>query len=475
MTGTLIACALILVSIVLGDWESLSKRLGYQTECRLPTRPDAAVLPEFCVRTMTQRLLIVGGSVRPVLASARRAGFEICAFDFFADWDSRWWTSGAIPETNQKSNCKIQAIRNFEEILSFPNALSCDTALICGGMENQIELVRRIHTQMPILGTPPDQLERLSSGAEVFNAMNSAGFRTPPTKLTLLAEDRKKQWLCKRDRSSSGTGITRIDSAAAAPTCHQDEFFQQQIEGISVSVVYVSASAVGQDCKTSVLGISRQMVGDPIFGAVGFRYCGSVGPIQLTRENRQTVGGIGQFLANEFGIRGVWGIDYIVNSTGIWPVDVNPRITASAELLESNLQTRGGQSAGIVDLQASACQTQLDSQSARSRFNRLEVLREEPPWCEGKAVLFHAGNHPVEISDAVFSKLSAWFEPSFFGSTESGFSIADVPCPGQIIDIGAPLLTLRVRCVDQTQVETMLQQWAMEVFELLGSAPNSQT
>jgi len=65
-------------------------------------------------------------------------------------------------------------------------------------------------------------------------------------------------------------------------------------------------------------------------------YHGSVGPIAISETVKQQVGRIANELAQKFSLAGMWGLDFILDVEGqVWPVDLNPRITASAELFET--------------------------------------------------------------------------------------------------------------------------------------------
>ncbi len=117
---------------------------------------------------MSQRLLIIGASVRPWIASARRAGFQVCAFDFFADWDAQFWCGQEIQNRNQNPGGTIEQIDQFEDVFESQQWQTCDAALICGGFENRGDLIRRVTNRMPVLGTGPDQLKEIARPVELF-------------------------------------------------------------------------------------------------------------------------------------------------------------------------------------------------------------------------------------------------------------------------------------------------------------------
>src|SRR5262249_9399076 len=63
-------------------------------------------------------------------------------------------------------------------------------------------------------------------------------------------------------------------------------------------------------------------------------YAGSVGPWPVSPSEAQGIRLLGQALAEGFGLLGLFGVDFILRDGRPWPVEVNPRYTASVEVLE---------------------------------------------------------------------------------------------------------------------------------------------
>jgi predicted ATP-grasp superfamily ATP-dependent carboligase len=111
------------------------------------------------------------------------------------------------------------------------------------------------------------------------------------------------------------------------------------------------------------------------------------------------------------GIRGVFGIDFVLNHRGVHVLEVNPRQTASMELIER----RHGLS--IFDTHVQACRGSLpEFDLARVRGSGRVI---------GKAVAF--ARVDLELGDT-----RTWLR--------SG--IADVPRPGTTTPAGAPVCTV---------------------------------
>ena len=88
------------------------------------------------------------------------------------------------------------------------------------------------------------------------------------------------------------------------------------------------------------IGVSRQLVGEHAFGAAGYRYCGSIlaaaGDAQFPRDEAlvDAACALARAVAEEFGLVGVNGIDFVARDGVPYAIEVNPRWSASMELVE---------------------------------------------------------------------------------------------------------------------------------------------
>ena len=412
---------------------------------------------------------MVGASVRPWIAGGRRAGFQILASDFFADWDARFWLEKPVQGTGQRAENFLKPIQRFEDAFETDDWQSCQSALICGGFENRFDLVRRLGNRIHVLGPAANQLENIARSVDLFAGLRLAGFQVPETGLNLSPMAHPFEWLQKSFISSGGLGVQAVNPSQPLASKSAQTFFQEMISGESVSAVFVSVGDVnGANAATRLLGISRQLVGDQTFGAAAFRYCGSIGPIQLTDDATQQISEIAKFLALKYGIIGVWGIDFIVNPNGVWPVDINPRLTASAELLDSLILNSESSLTGIVDVMVRACNPQAQRSRLPAELDCIELAIKQAPFVEGKAILFNRGRDPVKITSQLFSNLMSQFDEGFFETVKPGCSIADVPWPGQTVAVGHPILTVRVRCQNIDRVPLKLRDQAGQIYAGLG-------
>jgi predicted ATP-grasp superfamily ATP-dependent carboligase len=192
------------------------------------------------------------------------------------------------------------------------------------------------------------------------------------------------------------------------------------------------------------LGVSRQLVGEPAFGAEGYRYCGSIlaaaGDAQLAHDLDLVAGArtLVATVAEELGVVGVNGIDFVARAGVPYPIEVNPRYSASMELVER------AYGLSVFGLHASACSTGAlpAFDVTRARLGARAV---------GKAIVFAQ-------RDVVAGNTGDWLGDS---------SVRDVPSPGERILLGRPVCTVFAEGRDAAACHAALVRRAARIYEQL--------
>jgi uncharacterized protein len=265
---------------------------------------------------VNERLCIIGASVRAAAASALRAGLRPWCADLFADADLR----AMVPE----------AVRcSFDE---YPAALADYLRnappgpwMYTGGLENHPDLIGEIAKTRPLWGNGPEALAMSRCPFTVQRLLREAGLPSPELFTGQGGLPNDTRWLRKPRRGSAGQGI-----AFAAPTlATRSHFCQQFIEGTPMSAVYVRA-----EDHVTLLGVTEQLIGSDWLHAPPFRYAGNIGPLDLADEVRDDLVQTGEALGAGCGLLGLFGVDFMLANGRSWVVEVNPRYTASIEVLE---------------------------------------------------------------------------------------------------------------------------------------------
>lgn len=337
---------------------------------------------------MPEPIIIVGASARAAAFSAIRAGLEPWCADLFAD-------------TDLSARCPVRRLSPREYPQALPRILEeapPGPCMYTGALENHPRIVRQIAARRCLWGNDEDVLRRARSPRFVRQLLTAAGLPCPRIRLQPDGPPDRGQWLVKPIASAGGVGVRHYRRDMDWPGTRV--YLQEYIEGEPCAAVYVGDGATAQ-----LLGVTRQLIGEPWLNAPPFRYCGSIGPLDLSPSERQAFTDLGNVLAKGCGLRGIFGVDCIRRDGVPWPVEVNPRYTASVEVLEHALGVRA------VGLHWNAFG---GSNFVASREGHSQV------W--GKAILF------------------ARRKCAFPGQTHT--NTADVPRPGEVIDAGKPILTI---------------------------------
>lgn len=358
-------------------------------------------------------LLILGASARAAAFSALAAGLEPVCGDAFADADLR-------------RVCQASAAASYPTgLVEIARAAPPAPWMYTGALENQPRLIARISERRLLLGNGPRVLADVRDPFAIARALGAAGLRAPAVARSSAEIPRDGSWLRKPLDSSGGTGIV-LWSQASDPRAMSRKalkprhYFQERIAGVSCSAIYVAAGG-----RSKLLGATEQLLTTRTPDATGpaFHYAGSVGPLQLAAATADCLRHIGEVLTRTFGLVGLFGVDYVDDGRDLWPVEVNPRFTASVEILEHAL----GFSA--VGLHTAAClERQLrDAQTAYA------MNGPAPRW-HAKRILY-ARRHGMVDHETARALLAT-------AANGAAPSIADIPRAGAELLPGRPILTL---------------------------------
>ncbi len=373
-----------------------------------------------------QPLAIVGASARAAAASAARAGFRPLAADLFADEDLR-----AIATTTRISPYP-------DGLLDWLRAVEPAAWIYTGALENHPELVDQMAWIAPLWGNSGDVLARVRSPWELARALNDAGLLFPETRSSHEDLPLDGSWLAKTYRGASGSGVRELNRENASSHGVNDVCFQKRVAGIPCAAAFAA-----HDGNANLIGVTRQLIGETWLGAHGFQYAGSIGPLPIQDTTEQLITRIGQVLTERFELVGVFGIDFVLDADNrVWPIEVNPRYTASMEICER-----------ITGLFTIAAHIDAWRQPGFEKLPAVQIVN--PDLSHGKAILFAKRDITLSQSFVEEALQQAMHKPWPM--------LADIPSANTLIEAGRPILTLFAEGNTVVEVECRLRERAMQI------------
>jgi predicted ATP-grasp superfamily ATP-dependent carboligase len=280
-----------------------------------------------------------------------------------------------------------------------------------GALDNHPCLIERLARRHPLWGNSAETLRAVRDPVRVARALRDAGIDCPNVRTDPRNLPRDGRWLIKPLKSAGGRKIAPL--ANRQDSLGEPSYYQERIDGLALSALFLGHAG---DCE--LLGTTRQLVGRP---GAPFAYWGSIGPCAISALAGSKLERIGRVLVAQFGLRGLFGIDFVLRDGIPWPVEVNPRYTASVEVLE--LAT----GVSFLELHRGAFAPRAGATATRPR---------ESDSLVGKAIVF--AEQPGTFPRAAIPPLAR-------GSAEAFPMIADVPDPGTPFAPGEPVLTVFAR------------------------------
>jgi predicted ATP-grasp superfamily ATP-dependent carboligase len=353
------------------------------------------VIPKTFIILSMDELIVIGASVRALAFSAIRAGYKPYAVDLFADRD----LAAACPAA------KIGRYpQDFEAALS---AAPQAPWMYAGALENYPELIEQLAKIRPLIGNGADVVRRVRDVAQLGEAAKAAGCLVPEVRDSAA----EGKWLVKPWRSSGGLGV-RLAAQEEMREAPRGSYLQRYVEGEALSAVFLAAGG-----KAVLVGVTKQLMGRDFGLASEFLYVGNVGPITLGGDQIARLKKLGEALAAEFKLKGLFNVDFVFDGNDFWLLEVNPRYSASVEVLER------GREVQAVGLHVAAC-----------GGGTVKWLARNNPDCFGKAVVYAERDCRVmPVLEMVAGELN---DPRAWPA------MADLPRTGEEICAGQPVVTV---------------------------------
>jgi uncharacterized protein len=352
-------------------------------------------------------LLILGASARAAAYSARRAGFSPATIDLFADRDLSFIAnSRRIPRASYPDGLVEAAAES-----------SAAPWIYTGALENRPDLIDRLQADRTLWGNGAETLRDVRSPIALAEALRSAGLNAPEVRLERPTAQRDGSWLRKPLASVGGYGVVKFGTTTTLSA--RPSYYQRFIDGESLSAVFI-----GTRQGASLAGVTKQLVGR---ASAPFAYRGSIAPWPVSNHATSRIADIGDVLARRFGLVGLFGVDLILKDDEPWSVEVNPRYTASVEVIELSTGR------ALLRNHQEACEGTM-----------LSIDRPTPasaPRFVAKEILFAEGDGVFDVPEGDVPVPGPFVVPT----------IADVPARGTRFLPGEPILTVFAEAASRSE------------------------
>ncbi len=399
-------------------------------------------------KAKVQNFLVVGVDTVSVANSARKAGYEIYAADYFGDVDLRRVCSkyeSVIYQEPGKSCGKFESRFKPEAFLRMARLLckkaQIDAALLASGLDDHFDVLTKLNDLVPVLGNHPEVIKKVRDKPEFFGELQRLGIRHPRTAFVREIEETKMAAaeigypvVIKPSKGFGGANIRKarnpeeLEQAFEHSFLGQDEVLIQEL----INGVHVSASLIASEVAVKTLTINKQLTGLPnVFQKEPFGYCGNVVPLRLTSTVFEECKCIAEKVASHFSLKGSNGVDLVIRKEKTpYVVEVNPRFQGTTECVESVLRLN------LVRTHVNAC-----------IHNFLPKI-EKPSNCCTRLILYA----PARV---ITPDLTSYME------------VRDVPIPGTVIEKGEPLCSIMVLGNDQRSSLGRAKKLAKKIYTML--------
>lgn len=372
---------------------------------------------------MSGDVILVGASVRSLAESAIRDGLTPFCIDMFGDADLEQRLSSAFKDSSER----LVRISSFADVPEAVHRIpTFIPIIITGGLENHPDILQQIANPSRICGTTSETNKLVRNPDVFFRRLRMAGFHVPDWGVPRINRDAVCPTVFKSISSAGGMSVSRLCPIRDNQEHDREPHFYEQefVEGIAASATFLVSSMDSLSFAT-LLGVSLLLCGEHHLNAPSFQFCGNAGPVHPCQALQAELMAMGNTIAAEWPIRGLFGVDFIVKDGRPIPIEINLRPTAAHELYE----LARPELPGHVAFQLTP---ELYCAADKPKTNR-----QKESWI--RMVVY--SDTTVHIDQKTESKLLQ--RSRFAGdSARYGYWLADIPCSGTILKPGMPLCSI---------------------------------
>ncbi len=377
---------------------------------------------------VARTIAVVGFSARSAAQCAKRQGLEVIAVDTCADRD----LASQCQKHYRLDDPKWPDVLNA----SHPGV----PLLLTGGMEHRTQWVDHCHSVANRGGPDGKQLSAMRSldNWEKWAVSSELGWPATYRKIqdfTLLPDQLAgSDWLLKPLNSAGGIGVIDLTNAVLVndpllqnPT---EAYIQKRLPGVAIGITFLSS-----EFGSALVGAAAAWPPDRKPITSRYVYRGSYGPLRLTDEQIDRLRRFAGIVGRESGLLGLWQADFLVHHGALTLLEINPRWSASMDILDVCLDLR------LVEMHyESICKILCRAAYEQFALNACKRARESIESMIGKLVVYAPNAFTVSQAQSDYWWANRW--ECDVNTTRNRSQFADIPVAGTNVEIGNPILTV---------------------------------
>ncbi len=269
-----------------------------------------------------KRCLIIGVSVRQLVASAKKGGIDTCAIDLYSDLDTR-----SIAVRTEKviydgvgldPDSLLTALDRCDPEREWP-------VIYGSGVEHIPDVLNRIAGHRRLIGNPAKVVEWVCEPKRFFELLDDLDIPYPETRFE--QPENAESWLVKSIGASGGMHIVKLVGRCPAGRIYYQRYRQGRI---------ISATVLACEREVQIAGYSEQWCSTN-WPARPYSYGGavSIDRHELPKRTRIKIEDAIAQLVTRVGLQGLMSFDMILDGEDWWLLEVNPRPSATFDLHEA--------------------------------------------------------------------------------------------------------------------------------------------
>jgi predicted ATP-grasp superfamily ATP-dependent carboligase len=253
--------------------------------------------------------------------AAVAAGYDVIALDAFADRDTRQAAGSLHALKYSEGSFDADELKEVLQLIAKASPLGF---VYGSGFEAQTALLSLVETYVPLIGNSVRVVRNMKRAITFFALLDVLNIPHPAVNLQQMRQQdfSSGAWLIKRN---GGSGGTHIRKAKVNEPLAQGSYYQQEIQGIPVSLLFAADGTTVRE-----IGFNQQWLAPT--SLMPYRYGGAVSRAALLPAIQQQLLEAAQKLTSAVGLRGLNSLDAIMDGERLWVLELNPRLTATFDL-----------------------------------------------------------------------------------------------------------------------------------------------